>query len=611
MKRPLIGVLLAGLAAGTALGYSFSAKWPDQPSIMPSRGIAIDSVGNVYIAETEAHRVTKWTMSGTTITSIDRWGSMGSGDGQFRYPHGIAVGVDGGVEYVFVLDSGNHRVQKFTTAGVFMSKWGSRGTGNGELEWPLAIACDNSTPDELHIFVADTGQFRDPNVIYGGHRVQKFTGAGVYETQWGGWGTTDGLFHCPSGITTDANGDVFVVDTRGGDGTTTRNHRVERFDNDGTFILTWGTYGHAGGEFAYPHGVDNGRYGLIYVCDTEHHRMLKFGTTGTLAATYGHWGKDNGTFIWPVDIACEHTGLGDFFILEWGNRRVQKLSRLGAFKACWGGRGTGDKMDRPHDVAVLASGGFAVLDTENNRVRVYDAAGAFDFEFGSEGDGDGEFDGPTSIAVDSSGNMYIADAGNNRVCVTDPTGTFIMTEGQGAPSDTPGRFNQPQGIAVDPAGTTIYVADTGNNRVQLLDASTGDLIRTWGQYGAQPGEFDHPRGIAVSGSTVYVVDTDNHRVQLFDTLGNYQTKWGGQGTGYAQFRHPRDVYVASSGKVFIADTFNHRIVRYSAGGSQEDTLGSFGCDDGLLATPEGVAVDGSGNVYVADMKNHRIVRFAP
>jgi|GEM_PF-6797232 len=86
-----------------------------------------------------------------------KWGTQGSGDGQFSLPRGVALGSDGSI---YVTDGDNNRIQKFTPEGVFVSKWGTWGTSDGEFNEPIgiAVASDGS------VYVADTSN----------HRIQKF-----------------------------------------------------------------------------------------------------------------------------------------------------------------------------------------------------------------------------------------------------------------------------------------------------------------------------------------------------------------------------------------------------------------------------------------------------
>ena len=123
----LLLVLVSGVQAAET--YQFVTKWGDSFStadgqFMYPKGVAVDNLGNVYVAEESGNRVQKFTPDGQFIT---KWGSNGTGDGQFTMSNlegawGIAVDPQG---YVYVTDSNLNRVQKFTSSGQFVTKWGS------------------------------------------------------------------------------------------------------------------------------------------------------------------------------------------------------------------------------------------------------------------------------------------------------------------------------------------------------------------------------------------------------------------------------------------------------------------------------------------------------
>ncbi|MCA1724675.1 MAG: hypothetical protein LC748_10590, partial [Thermomicrobia bacterium] len=126
------------------------------------QGVAVDAQGNVYVADTDNHRIQKYDNTGRFLS---RWGSPGNGDGQLKSPHALIVDSQGSI---FVADTDNFRIQKFDASGRFLLKWGSKGAGDGQLdsliEGPQGIATDGSG----NIYVCDAG----------GNRVQKFDGNG-------------------------------------------------------------------------------------------------------------------------------------------------------------------------------------------------------------------------------------------------------------------------------------------------------------------------------------------------------------------------------------------------------------------------------------------------
>lgn len=139
------------------------------------------------------------------------WGSAGSDTGQFDEPSGLAVDSGGNV---YVVDENNHRIQKFTAAGVFITQWGAYGSGEGQFDEPSGVAVDSGG----NVYVADENN----------NRIQKFTATGVFVTQWGVYGSGDGQFDEPSGVAVDSVGNVYVADEG--------NDRVQKFTPAGVFL---------------------------------------------------------------------------------------------------------------------------------------------------------------------------------------------------------------------------------------------------------------------------------------------------------------------------------------------------------------------------------------
>jgi len=133
---------------------------------------------------------------GVTYIFLLKWGSLGAGNGQFNTPWDVAVDSNGNV---YVADTYNHRIQKFTSSGGFLTKWGSYGTGDGQFNVPCGVAVDSNG----NVYVADSHN----------HRIQTFTSTGAYITKWGSQGNGNGQFSYPSGVAVDSGGNVYVADT--------------------------------------------------------------------------------------------------------------------------------------------------------------------------------------------------------------------------------------------------------------------------------------------------------------------------------------------------------------------------------------------------------------
>ena len=214
-------------------------------------GLAIDQMGNVFVMKNGVSAANIYKLTNDMASTLTSWGgSFGTADGQFNSPYGLATDAAGSV---YVADTGNHRVQKFTNSGGFITKWGSMGTGNGQFTNPISAVADSSG----NIYVV------------GDNRVQKFTSTGAYLTQWGSYGTGDGQFGNPFAATVDPSGNVYVTDQN--------NARVEKFTSSGVFLGKFGISGSSPGHFLDPVGICVDYLGYFYVADYGNNWVAKFG----------------------------------------------------------------------------------------------------------------------------------------------------------------------------------------------------------------------------------------------------------------------------------------------------------------------------------------------
>ena len=153
-----------------------------------------------------------------------------------------------------------------------------------------------------------------------------------------------------------------------------------------------------------------------------------------------------------------------------------------------------------------------------------------------------------------------------------------------------GQFNQPTGIAVNPANGNLVVPDEGNNRVQIFNES-GTYLSQFGSFGTGNGQFNQPRGAAVDlKGNVWIVDTGNNRVQKFNESGTYLSQFGTKGTGNGQFTSPKNLAVDAKGNIWVADSGNKRIEKFNE-------KGEYVLQFSAGTNPIGVAVDANGNVW--------------
>jgi hypothetical protein len=222
-------------------------------------GVAVDTSGNAYVADTLNHRVQKFTIDEEgNIADYAEWGVLGGAadTGTFNSPQGIAIDRFG--PQVYVVDTNNNRIQVFSSTGMFINVFGSSGISDGEFNTPVAVAVDS----EGNIYVAD----------YNNYRIQKFDYYGTYVSQWGSNGTGDGSFNKPAGIAIDESDYVYVTDDS--------NCRVQKFDSAGNFITAWGYDDFGDGKFKHPSGISVAVSSAVYVADydesSEFSRVQKF-----------------------------------------------------------------------------------------------------------------------------------------------------------------------------------------------------------------------------------------------------------------------------------------------------------------------------------------------
>ena len=257
-------------------------------------GVAIDhhAEGRRIVVDTWNHRVQVFAQDGTFLF---RFGSFGSGAGQFHLPCGVAVDSDG---TIVVSDRDNRRVQVFTRAGEYLFEFGA---SDGMVQ-PYGVAIDR---ERRAIVVVDQHN----------HRVQVFSREGKLLLQFGSHGAGDGQFNLPLAVALDRDGAIVVSDTG--------NNRVQVFARDGTFLGKFGSQGTEDGQLSSPVGIAVNELGQLVVVDANNHRVQVFARDGTFLGKFGSQGTGDGQFDLPIGLAV----VGDLvFVTDYNNHRVQVLS---------------------------------------------------------------------------------------------------------------------------------------------------------------------------------------------------------------------------------------------------------------------------------------------
>ncbi len=543
--------------------------------------VAIDSVGNLWVADKSNNRVQKLNAKGEFLT---KFGSSGTGNGQFSGPSSIAIDPKGNL---WVADKSNNRIQKFDPSGNFLLKFGSSGTGNGQFSLPESIAVDAKG----NVWVCDTGN----------GRIQKFSEAGEFIKVIGSKGSGNGQFGECTGIDVSPDGRIWAGDWI--------YNRVNVFSEAGEFLFKFGSSGSGNGQFSHPDAVEVDAVGNVWVGDQSNHRIQQFDSEGKYVRQFGSLGSGPGQFSFTYPMGIETDSKGHLWVADVNNHRVQQWLvpiQQPTYASAFGSNGSGDgQLKSPGDVAVGLGGSLWVVDKSNNRIQKFSSNGQFLAKFGSYGTGNGQFNRPASIAVDRDGNLLVADANNNRIQKFDPSGNFLLKFGSSGTGN--GQFSLPESIAVDAKGN-VWVCDTGNGRIQKF-SEAGEFIKVIGSKGSGNGQFGECTGIDVSpDGRIWAGDWIYNRVNVFSEAGEFLFKFGSSGSGNGQFSHPDAVEVDAVGNVWVGDQSNHRIQQFDSEGKYVRQFGSLGSGPGQFSFtyPMGIETDSKGHLWVADVNNHRV-----
>ncbi len=642
------GIGIAGAIDGISTAASFN---------VPS-GVAVDALGNLYVADRNNHKIRKITPLGV-VSTLAGSGVVGAIDGvgtaaSFNDPIGVAVDATGNV---YVVDRGNHKIRKISTSGLVSTFAGSGVIGASDgigseasFNLPFGITIDLVG----NLFVADTFN----------NKIRKITSNGLVST------FAIGITY-PRSVAVDAQGMVYVTDA---------SNIIKKVSGAGV-VSSFAGNGVAGAidgvgtaaSFNVPIGVAVDALGNLYVADRNNHKIRKItplGVVSTLAGS-GVAGAIDGvgtaaSFNQPSGVAVDTSG--NLYVADMLNHKIRKITVTGYFieaalppglsfnmtngvisgtpttamtaaiytiTACnaFGNSSTSIKLSfvdklisisypSPKNYAI----GIAIPPLSPTIVgRNYEYPFTTIKTLAS-------FNSPLGVVIDANHNIYTISFSGCKIMKIAPTGIVSTFAGSGVPGSNDGigtaaSFNFPQGIAIDLAGN-LYVADSGNHKIRKVTPS--GLVSTLagsGVVGAADGigtvaSFYYPQGVTVDlNGIVYVADFGNNIIRKITPSGVVSTLAGsgvagaanGSGTA-ASFNHPTGVTVDRDGYyLYVCDSYNNKIRKITNTGYVTSYAGSGnqGSSDGYGSSAsfnqlKFLKIDCLGNVYVADSSNNVI-----
>lgn len=240
-------------------------------------------------------------------------------------------------------------------------------------------------------------------------------------------------------------------------------HRIQRYTEEGAFVLGWGREGDGPGEFRGPAGVAVDRDGFVYVTDFYNQRVQKFTAEGRYVATWTGPGGELDPFRGPAGIAVD--AQGRVFVADVDQQQIHVFRNDGVWLRSFGATGYGDGgLVEPWGIAHDALGRVLVTDRATGRVQAFTPEGDWLASFAGWGS-DAGLRGPVGIAADAH-HIVVADLLNHRVASFFPDG---RPEGTWSAS---GSFVD---VAIGAHGDVIAV-DAGGARVLRLDRLAGPVV---------------------------------------------------------------------------------------------------------------------------------------
>ncbi|MGK7394652.1 MAG: peptidyl-alpha-hydroxyglycine alpha-amidating lyase family protein [Candidatus Cyclobacteriaceae bacterium M3_2C_046] len=254
-------------------------------------------------------------------------------------------------------------------------------------------------------------------------------------------------------------------------------------------------------------------------------------------------------------------------------------------------------------IEVNSKGHIFVFNRGDHKLIEFDEQGNFIKEIGA---GNETFAVPHGLKIDHEDNIWTTDIRNHIIIKFSPAGEVLMVLGRkGIAGEFMGKwnystFNEPTDVAIAPNGD-IFVSDGYKNSRVVKFNHKGELLKTWGEAGDQPGQFKIPHTITVHNDKVYVGDRENKRIQIFDTEGNFLDQW--TNTGY-----PYSIKI-SDNQLYTIDGVDCKLYKFDLEGNKLGEFGVRGFASGEMSLPHWIDITDNNELFVAEVLSWRFQKF--
>lgn len=587
-KVDVKGVITTVAGNGTA-GFSGDGGPAVQASLNLPAGVAVDSKGNLYIADRSNNRIRIVDPKGIIQTFAGTGNEGYNGDSgpalkiNIDKPFGLALDKD---QNLYIADRGNNRIRKVNKAGILTTVAGEGSFffsgDNGpayraSIAGPTGVAVDGKG----NIYIADRNNNRI-RVVDSLGMIRTIFGTGQQDYNGDSEVARETNLHLPFGLALDKQGSLLVID---------RSHyRIRKVDPKGSKVVTVAGNGKkefggdggpaAGARLSFPYGITVDAKDNILFTDRAHHRVRKIDTKGIITTVVGNGVRGNvgdggpalkANIYAPSDL--EINAKGEMFIITPSGfisiiRRIDVKGVIHHFL---------DTSEQKYKKAIMTPESMALSSKQELAVIT-------------------QF---TDMVLDDKGNMYITDRINHQIRKVSANGKITTIAGTGD-SDFSGdggpaikaRFRDPGGLTLDKEGN-LYIADAANNKIRKID--TKGIITTIAGNGNHADSGDGGPALEAGlrsidallfspAGELHIVEANTHHIRKITKDGTIVTVAGRRGIqGYfgdggpavkAMLKQPRNIAFDSKGNMYIADMGNNRIRKVDTKGIMSTIAGS-------------------------------------